>query len=302
MPKAEDPLKLLQRKARENQDVMDLLWTVAGEMSFRRAPSFLLDQVLDKVSRVMRVEAASLLLLKEDTGQLDFAVVKGLNAQSIRELDVHLKPDEGLAGWVFSHNAVAVVNEPERDPRFKAGVDWLTGFKTRNLLAAPLKLSGKPFGVLEVVNRKKGEPFSDEDGELLTAIALLLTTTLDNIRAVTVLDSAQVHFKALLENLPGGFVAVDAKGKLTHVGARAAALLDWEELPLGSSGGEAFKETPELGQALAQVLSDQKPLLRQAVTVTLRRRGARTLGYTVFPLITPGQKVLGAGIFFQDIT
>jgi GAF domain-containing protein len=294
-------MSFLQRKAREDQNVMDLLLSVARDMSFRRPPSFLLDQVLGKVAQAMRVEAASLLLLKEDTGRLDFAVVKGLNAQSIRELDVHLEPEEGLAGWVFAHNAAVVVNDPEKDSRFKAGVDWLTGFKTQNLVAVPLRLSGKPFGVLEVVNRKKKEPFTEEDAELLMAIANLLTTTLDNVRTITTLEGVHTHFKALIGNMPGGFAGVDSKGRLTHAGARAAALLDWEEVPLGQPVEVVFKDVKEMGQALRHVLADEKPIIRQTLSVTLRRRGPRVFGYTAFPLVMSG-KLLGAGIVFQDIT
>jgi PAS domain S-box-containing protein len=261
-----------------------------------------MDQALGRIARVMRVEAASLLLLNESTGELDFAVVKGLNAQALRELDTHLKPEEGLAGWAFAHNAAAVINDPDRDPRFKAGVDWLTGFKTWNLLAAPLRLNGRPFGVLEVVNRRKKEPFTDEDAELLSAIAHLLTTTLDNVRTVTALENAQAQFRALMENMPGGFIGVDAKGVLTHASPRAGVLLGWESIPIGRTAQEVLSTARDLQQALSQVLAEGKPLVRQSCRWTSPHGDVRVFGYTAFPLFGSSQSQLGAGLLFQDIT
>lgn len=301
MPKPDQPLKPLS-KPRENQEFLDLLYAIAQDMSFRRAPSYLLDQALARVVQVMRVEAASLLLLNESTGQLDFEVVKGLNAQALRELDMHLQPQEGLAGWAFSQNAAAIVNDPDKDPRFKAGVDWLTGFKTRNILVAPLRLGGKPFGVLEVVNRKGKTPFTEEDAELLSAIAHLLTTTLDNVRTVTALENSQAHFRALLENLPGGFLGVDRGGILTHASARATAILGWSEAPLGRLYKDVFHELREVSQAIALVLAEGKSVVRQSTPFLCPRRGSRLLGYTAFPLITTSGALLGAGLVFQDIT
>jgi GAF domain-containing protein len=301
MPKADPPLRTGAPKTRDSQEMLELLYAVAQDMSFRRGPAFLMDQVMTRVAKVTRVEAASLLLLNESTGRLDFEVVKGLNAQALKELDLHLSPDEGLAGWAFARNAVAIVNEPDRDPRFKAGVDWLTGFKTRNLLVAPIRLGGRPFGVLELVNRRRNEPFTDEDAELVSAIAHLLTTTLDNVRAVAALESAQAHFRALLDNLPGGYLGVDREGKVNHASARAAALLGWEESPVGKFVHEVFRGISDVEQTVARVLADGRPVLRQTAAFDNGRRGARLLGYSAFPLVA-GRQGLGAGIVFQDIT
>jgi PAS domain S-box-containing protein len=303
MAKPDDPIKLLQQKSRESQEVLGLLYSIAQDMSFRRSPSFLLDKALSQVAQVMRVEAASLFLLNESTGLLDFAVIKGLNAQALRELNLHLKPEEGLAGWVFANDKPAVVNEPDKDPRFKPGVDWLTGFKTHNLLAAPIRLNGRPYGVIEVVNRKKKEPFTDDDAALLSAIAHLLTTTLDNVRTLQALETSQTQLRSLVENLPGGYIGIDLTGRVTHINPRALDILEWSEAPLGKPVSEALSgPTGELGEALAHVLAEKRPVMRQSLTVRLPRRGERRVGYSAFPLPTSPQNLYGAGLIFQDIT
>jgi PAS domain S-box-containing protein len=303
MAKPEDSLQLLERKARESQEVLGLLHSIAQDMSFRRSPSFLLDKAVGQVAKVMRVEAASLFLLNEETGVLDFAVIKGLNAQALRELDLHLKPAEGLAGWVFANDKPAVINDPDKDPRFKPGIDWLTGFKTHNLLAAPIRVNGRPFGVMEVVNRRKQEPFTDEDGELLSAIAHLLSTTLDNVRTLQALEASQTQLKTLVENMPGGYVGVDLQGRITHANPRALDILEWTEIPLGKTLAEALsKGAAELGQVIAQVLAEGHPIIRQTATLHMPRRGERRVGYSSFPLHASGRNFHGAGLMFQDIT
>jgi PAS domain S-box-containing protein len=279
---------------------MDLLCSIAQEMSIRRSPSFLLNQIIGQVAAVMRVEAASLLLLNEETDFLDFVVVKGLNAQALRELDMRLRPKEGLAGWVFSHNKPAVVNSPDDDPRFQPGADWLTGFKTRNLLVAPLRLNGKPFGVLELVNRRKNDSFTDEDADLASAIAALLTTTLDNVRAMKSLEKSQVMLRSLFEHAGEGIIAVDRQGLVTHVNVLASELFAWPSPPVGRPMAEAFAASPELEQFVTQVLMEEKPVIRRVFSMAFQGNVRRQVQGTIFPLSVPGQVLLGAGVLLSE--
>ena len=69
-----------------------------------------------------------------------------------------------------------------KDPRFSAEWDMLTGYRTRSILAAPMKNHlGKTIGVVQVLNKKKGE-FTEDDADILAALATQAAVSIDNSR------------------------------------------------------------------------------------------------------------------------
>src|SRR4051812_48928906 len=74
----------------------------------------LLRSVMEMAAKVVRAEAASLLLLDEKTNELYFDVALGKAGSRIKQ--VRLQPGEGLAGWVAGHREPAVVNDVKNDP------------------------------------------------------------------------------------------------------------------------------------------------------------------------------------------
>ena len=121
-----------------------------------------LTSILRAAEEVTDAEASSI-LLKSDSGELAFEVATGESAEVLRRIFV--KPGEGIAGYVVSTGKPVIVNDVERDARHKREVDEVTGFRTRNLLAVPLRLSGEVIGVIEVLNkRKRCEDGTEEAG------------------------------------------------------------------------------------------------------------------------------------------
>src|SRR5438132_1044191 len=68
-------------------------------------------------------------------------------------------------------NATPLVPEPYSHPRFNPEPDRASGFRTRNILAAPMvDIDRKPIGVLQVIN-KKGGGFEPVDGAMIQMLA-----------------------------------------------------------------------------------------------------------------------------------
>ena len=90
-----------------------------------------------------------------------------------------------------------------KDPRFSAEWDMLSGYRTRSILAAPIRNHlGKTMGVVQVLNKKRGE-FSDDDAEILAALATQAAVSIDNSRlfmSVTQKNIQLLDTKEQLEN------------------------------------------------------------------------------------------------------
>ncbi len=80
----------------------------------------------------------------------------------------------GIAGAVAMSGQAINTSDAYEHPLFYREVDAETGYRTRTLLAVPLhSLDGAVIGVGEAIN-KRGGSFTDEDGEILAALAAQL--------------------------------------------------------------------------------------------------------------------------------
>jgi adenylate cyclase len=70
----------------------------------------------------------------------------------------------GIVGRVFETGQLINVPDAYEEPLFHRAVDEETGFRTRNLLAVPLRDSNeRVFGVAELLNKGQDEDFDAED-------------------------------------------------------------------------------------------------------------------------------------------
>jgi diguanylate cyclase (GGDEF)-like protein len=121
--------------------------------------------VMRKIKEMTLAESWSIILVDEESGELVLQHAEGKARKKLKQF--RLKPGEGVAGWVAEKGVPVVIPDVSRDKRFSRRADRHTGFKTKSLMAAPIKSKGKVLGVLEVINMTTGENFTEEDLELL---------------------------------------------------------------------------------------------------------------------------------------
>jgi signal transduction histidine kinase len=137
----------------------------------------LLELILSKLTEALEADRATLYLLDEVNDELVSRIVHGREVQSIR-----LKVGQGIAGHVAKTGKSLHVKDPYKDARFSPEWDMLTGYRTRSILAAPMKNHlGRTIGVIQVLNKKRGE-FTDTDAIILAALATQAAISIDNSR------------------------------------------------------------------------------------------------------------------------
>jgi GAF domain-containing protein len=128
-----------------------------------------LEAVLYFGMEALSAEAASVLLLDYEKKNFRFYSVEG-PAKTVL-LTATFPADQGLAGSVLRSGRSEVINDVRNDPRFYDRTDAQSGFVTRNVVAVPLAAGEEKIGVLEILNRMDGAPFTEEDRLLLQPIA-----------------------------------------------------------------------------------------------------------------------------------
>lgn len=139
----------------------------------------LLAQTMQSAVEVMQASAGSLMLLDPETKELVFKVVQGGGGQAL--LDQRFPSNQGIAGAALVSGQPSIVHDVTLDSRFlKIGQE--SGFAATSIIAVPLIYKGNAIGVIEVLNKKSGERFNDEDKELLLAFAAQSAVAIENAR------------------------------------------------------------------------------------------------------------------------
>src|SRR5882724_2746707 len=137
---------------------------ICQKINSERDLAALLDLIANEATKLMEADRASLFLLDRERGELWSKVALG--SKEIR-FDARL----GIAGAVALTGQTINVEDAHQDPRFYKEIDLRTGYRTRSLLAIPLRNhEGEIIGTFEVLN-KKTVAFGKEDEEILKALA-----------------------------------------------------------------------------------------------------------------------------------
>ena len=173
-----------ETQARQLATLNHITRTITSSLDPKHVPSLIMKQV----SELLDVEEGSLLLIDENTDDLVFAYTNGRIGPQL--LGQRLPRGTGVAGRVANEGKSLIVNDAQHDERFYAHTDQETGFQTRNILAVPLRGVVGTQGVIEVLNRRDGRVFTEDDRFLLEAIADQAVIALENAQQFAQVDQA----------------------------------------------------------------------------------------------------------------
>lgn len=158
-----------QKKSNDiTHEKLKALMEMAALVNSSHARSVIMDHAVKSVCRLTGAEAGSLLLLDEFTGHLNFEVVTGGKEELLPFFRV--PKGQGIAGWVAQNNLPIIVQDVQSDERFFKFTDKELNFRTRDMVAVPLRENGRVIGVLQAINKAEGV-FTHEDLKLVMAFA-----------------------------------------------------------------------------------------------------------------------------------
>jgi putative ABC transport system ATP-binding protein len=134
-----------------------------------------------RVGELLHAERASLFLVDRERQQLVLRV-----AQDMPQGDyVRIPLTSGIAGAAAVSGEIVRVDDAYADPRFNQAVDAETGFRTRSMLCLPLQdRSGRVFAVTQLLNRRDGQPFDEQDTRRYQEFAASLSVLLESLVAL----------------------------------------------------------------------------------------------------------------------
>src|SRR5512143_3400541 len=109
-----------------------------------------LQQLLSAAVDLTSSETASILEVDREAEELHFTAVPGFQRDVFHSIKVPL--DASISGWVVRNAAPLVIPDVTKDERHFRQADVITGFRTRSILAVPLRYHGTIVGAFEALN------------------------------------------------------------------------------------------------------------------------------------------------------
>jgi len=148
---------------------MHVLLELIGQINSKMDLESLLSAIMEAAKVIMKSEASSLMILDTETNELEITVPTGPADKHISGTRIPM--GKGIAGWVAEHKESVVINDVTKDARFGGDIKGAK-FITKNMVCVPmLNADGKLIGVLQAINRKGNEPYSDDDIPIFRLLA-----------------------------------------------------------------------------------------------------------------------------------
>jgi Nif-specific regulatory protein len=180
--------------------------------------------------------------------ELFFEVALGTKGKEVKKFTVKL--GEGIAGWVAKNNKSLIVNDVANDKRHLSEIGQQIDYASKTMIAVPMRIKDECTGVIEVINKKAGADFTQEDIEWLEIFANQAAIAIDNAKSM---EMAHSEIKQLQERIKSdqGYHTIITKSpailEILEIIDRAAKT-DSSVLLLGESGvgKELFAEQVHL--------------------------------------------------------
>jgi adenylate cyclase len=152
---------------------------------------------LDLLFRVLPVERAAIALLGPGGGPLTTLV------EQARKSDEPVTISQTIASWVLRERVAVITSDARHDPRFQAGQS-IHMYHIRSAMCVPLWSDNDTLGVIYLDNLFEAHPFTEEELELVTAVANQVAIGMRQIRL-----SEQLRDEAIIRANLAGFHSPD---------------------------------------------------------------------------------------------
>jgi len=172
--------RLTEQHIKEKEDLdktlinLSLLYNIGRAMTYISDLKSLLKYILNQAIEVTVAEKGSIMLFDPDMNQLSVRVLAGLQdkeyQQKVNNNEIKcktFKPGEGVAGAVFQTGKPIIINRTDDDNSF---VGCSASFAD-SIACIPMKVYEDIIGVINVTNKKNDIGFTDDDIEMLRAVA-----------------------------------------------------------------------------------------------------------------------------------
>lgn len=206
-------------KIEELQNRLDLILQFGSVVYKETHLDKLLELIAAQVRKILDCDRCTVFILDKKAGELWSKVAHGMQNTEIR-----MPAGKGIAGEAASTGRIINIPDAYASAMFNPGIDRMTGYRTRTILAVPLKdAGGKIMGVFQVINKNAGH-FTGDDEAVLQLIGSIAASAIENAQLCESLYQAQLETIYRLAITAEYRDQEDTAAHLKHVSAYTALI------------------------------------------------------------------------------
>lgn len=204
-------------------EVLKDIFEIACSISSAPDVDALLKRIDSTAAKLLDAETSVIMLLDDDRKNLNFKAASGEKGGIAQKMNVRV--GQGVAGTVALEKKALIVNDATQNPRFATHLEKETGYTIRSVLCVPLFVDQEIIGVMEVLNKKSGGGFTENDKDVMESLAALVSVSINNAR---IAEDQRNFFTNTLEILVTAIESMDKRmaGHSWKV-AQLATTLGW---------------------------------------------------------------------------
>lgn len=140
----------------------------------------ILDLIMNQVSQLVKADNWSLFLVDDQTQELHFEIVVGIDFSNVR--DIRIPIGVGLVGQTAATGQPLIIRDAQTHPRFNREIDKVSGFTTHSVICVPLTFRERVLGVIEIVNIDDLELFETRYMPIVKVLSDYAAIALENAR------------------------------------------------------------------------------------------------------------------------
>ncbi len=245
-------------ESKEREQALTILDRISKQISFRREPAVILDQVAKDAAALLKGEKALVGLKDEGSGHLRWMASCNVEKSLLDQLEFNSA--RGVTGRAISRLKTEVVNNYLLDPDASQRDGQL--FNIKSIVSAPLIIEGKGIGVINVYNKMDGAKFTKSDALFLSSLADHAAIALENSNLLTSLNQRVRSQLALLETAFLMQRQIDSSGIYEYVAEKLREVIWYDALTFYrlDASGEMVVPVLAIGPYTDEVMSDIFPI------------------------------------------
>lgn len=205
--------KLYSESQRQTR-VMTALANSATAMSSTLNLENVLQNILEEIRTALQVEAVTLSLMDRDEQYLEYKAARHDTIDLRSNLvGKRIRIGQGFTGWVAESGLGEIVPNPAEDKRFLQTNAIYPEISPFAIVAAPIFLQGKVFGVLEAIN-PYSKHFESDALQVLSGIGSLAGSSIQNAKLYEDLQITHSRYHDLFENSIDPIIITDLGGNI----------------------------------------------------------------------------------------
>ncbi|MGQ9742036.1 MAG: GAF domain-containing protein [Chloroflexus sp.] len=290
--------RMIEEAARREAELATLN-DIAAAVTSSLDPREIYHLVMEKINQFFHVDAGSLLMLDEETGELVFVMT--LEEGQEKLVGLRVPPGLGIVGDVARTQQYAIVHDPEQDARFYRQVSEGIGYNVQSILCVPIVVKGRTIGVIELLNKRTGH-FTEEEAIRLTRMAATIGIALENAHLFQQVSTVRDRFEAIVNSTSDGILMADMRGVIVTGNPAAARIFHRSrEALIGCRLEELIEEL--MSKAL---VIEEPPWLNEGaphrvIEMELSEGAVRYLRHTILPVRDTAGMQIGSIALFEDI-